>query len=330
MWMLLPDSMKQSQADLFLETYQVLDLEMSRLREILRWQGSAASKDIVFYLQLAADMQRFSRPERCINGPTKTYRCSPPHGIIREPSGLSGETGRKERTNKPEEGSWGEEGRVYRCFGEFVSSDYNSGGRSSEQEVLDRCFGGKQVIDLEERENIKPESAAKDDVLGDEELNASWTPAFETYNGRSITYTDCAGLSSSVAYRILREGSLLRDVKEALKEVVKLIGEIALPNTWCCAPALVELASAPCFGEQVLRSRRGLALGQVSERSLSEHWMAWGWIVSRGLEKGRVSLGQSFESPNDLLGRDDLVGNAPKGGWPLGGQVPEVVIKQSL
>ncbi|XXG67953.1 hypothetical protein AAC387_Pa06g1174 [Persea americana] len=62
----LPDSMKQSQADLYLETYQVLDLEMSRLREIQRWQSSAASK-------LAADMQRFSRPERRLNGPTITH-----------------------------------------------------------------------------------------------------------------------------------------------------------------------------------------------------------------------------------------------------------------
>ncbi|KAJ6694045.1 hypothetical protein OIU85_004800 [Salix viminalis] len=65
MWQ-LPESMKQSQADLYLETYQVLDLEMSRLREIQRWQASAASK-------LAADMQRFSRPERRINGPTITH-----------------------------------------------------------------------------------------------------------------------------------------------------------------------------------------------------------------------------------------------------------------
>ncbi|KAJ6854781.1 protein PIR [Populus alba x Populus x berolinensis] len=62
----LPESMKHSQADLYLETYQVLDLEMSRLREIQRWQASAASK-------LAADMQRFSRPERHINGPTITH-----------------------------------------------------------------------------------------------------------------------------------------------------------------------------------------------------------------------------------------------------------------
>ncbi|XVF57038.1 hypothetical protein PTKIN_Ptkin06aG0170800 [Pterospermum kingtungense] len=62
----LPESMKHSQADLYLETYQVLDLEMSRLREIQRWQASAASK-------LAADMQRFSRPERRINGPTITH-----------------------------------------------------------------------------------------------------------------------------------------------------------------------------------------------------------------------------------------------------------------
>ncbi|XP_056165334.1 protein PIR [Syzygium oleosum] len=62
----LPESMKHSQADLYMETYQVLDLEMSRLREIQRWQSSAASK-------LAADMQRFSRPERRINGPTITH-----------------------------------------------------------------------------------------------------------------------------------------------------------------------------------------------------------------------------------------------------------------
>lgn len=46
--MQLPDSMKQSQGDLYLETYQVLDLEMSRLREIQRWQASAASK--VYFL----------------------------------------------------------------------------------------------------------------------------------------------------------------------------------------------------------------------------------------------------------------------------------------
>lgn len=93
MMLQLPDSMKQSQADLYLETYQVLDLEMSRLREIQRWQASAASKvrhhmkllfntflilELNFHLivninssiQLAADMQRFSRPERRINGPT--------------------------------------------------------------------------------------------------------------------------------------------------------------------------------------------------------------------------------------------------------------------
>lgn len=43
MWQ-LPESMKQSQAELYAETYQVLDLEMSRLREIQRWQASAASK----------------------------------------------------------------------------------------------------------------------------------------------------------------------------------------------------------------------------------------------------------------------------------------------
>lgn len=62
----LPDSMKQSQSDLYLETYQVLDLEISRLRGIQQWQASAASK-------LAVDMQRFSRPERRISGPTVTH-----------------------------------------------------------------------------------------------------------------------------------------------------------------------------------------------------------------------------------------------------------------
>ncbi|KAJ4833404.1 hypothetical protein Tsubulata_028614 [Turnera subulata] len=62
---LLPESMKHS-ADLCLETYQVLDLEMSRIREIQRWQASASSK-------LAADMQWFSGPERRINGPSITH-----------------------------------------------------------------------------------------------------------------------------------------------------------------------------------------------------------------------------------------------------------------
>ncbi|KAI8556101.1 hypothetical protein RHMOL_Rhmol05G0225800 [Rhododendron molle] len=138
------------------------------------------------YLQLAADMQRFSRPERRINGPTITHLWC-----------------------------------VVSLF--VISCD----------EITIYMVGNYQVIDLEkQRENIKPESATKDDVLG-EELNAPWTLAFETYNGRPITYTDCASLSSLVAYRILREGSLLRDVKKALKEVVELTGESALPNTWC-------------------------------------------------------------------------------------------------
>ncbi|CAF2120202.1 unnamed protein product, partial [Brassica napus] len=44
-----PESMKHSQADLYLETYQYTSL------------------------QLAADMQRSSRPERRINGPTVTH-----------------------------------------------------------------------------------------------------------------------------------------------------------------------------------------------------------------------------------------------------------------
>jgi hypothetical protein len=40
----LPESMKESQADLYLETYQVLDIEIGRLREMQRWQSSAAFK----------------------------------------------------------------------------------------------------------------------------------------------------------------------------------------------------------------------------------------------------------------------------------------------
>lgn len=98
--MQLPDSMKHNQADLYLETYQVLDMGMSHLREIQRWQASAASKVVatecfissrylsllqllqhlllsftpLYHLvQLAADMQRFSRPERLVNGPTITH-----------------------------------------------------------------------------------------------------------------------------------------------------------------------------------------------------------------------------------------------------------------
>ncbi|KAH8491210.1 hypothetical protein H0E87_023378 [Populus deltoides] len=60
----LPESMKQSQADLYLETYQVLDLEMSRLREIQQWQASASSKLICSgFLGLSGR----------INGPTITH-----------------------------------------------------------------------------------------------------------------------------------------------------------------------------------------------------------------------------------------------------------------
>lgn len=46
----LSESMKDSQADLYLETYQVLDIEIGRLREIQRWQSSAAFK-VRFFVQ---------------------------------------------------------------------------------------------------------------------------------------------------------------------------------------------------------------------------------------------------------------------------------------
>jgi cytoplasmic FMR1 interacting protein len=58
--MQLPDSMKHSQSDLYLETYQVLDLEMSRLREIQRWQASAASKVIALEMALWISLRYLS------------------------------------------------------------------------------------------------------------------------------------------------------------------------------------------------------------------------------------------------------------------------------
>lgn len=42
--------MKDSQADLYLETYQVLDIEIGRLRDVQRWQSSAAFK-VSLYLK---------------------------------------------------------------------------------------------------------------------------------------------------------------------------------------------------------------------------------------------------------------------------------------
>jgi cytoplasmic FMR1 interacting protein len=40
----LPESMKQNQGDLYLETYQVLDIEIGRLRGMQRWQAAAATR----------------------------------------------------------------------------------------------------------------------------------------------------------------------------------------------------------------------------------------------------------------------------------------------
>lgn len=51
--------MKHSQADLYLETYQVLDLEMRRLREIQRWQASAATKVTIHIFFLLLDTFSF-------------------------------------------------------------------------------------------------------------------------------------------------------------------------------------------------------------------------------------------------------------------------------
>lgn len=42
--------MKQTQADLYLETYQVLDIEIGRLREMQQWQSSAAFKVVTTML----------------------------------------------------------------------------------------------------------------------------------------------------------------------------------------------------------------------------------------------------------------------------------------
>jgi len=46
----LPETVKQTQADLYLETYQVLDIEIGRLREMQRWQSSAAFKVVTTML----------------------------------------------------------------------------------------------------------------------------------------------------------------------------------------------------------------------------------------------------------------------------------------
>ncbi|KAI8527521.1 hypothetical protein RHMOL_Rhmol12G0082100 [Rhododendron molle] len=100
-------------------------------------------------------------------------------------------------------------------------TDALKGGEGGDQRV------GKQVIDLEDqREHIRPEGPPRDDSLMEEELNAPRTPTFETYIGRSITYADCAGLSSMVVYGILRAGSLPKDNKKAPKDPTDLIGEV--------------------------------------------------------------------------------------------------------
>nr|PNR59501.1 hypothetical protein PHYPA_002292 [Physcomitrium patens] len=62
----LSESMKDSQADLYLETYQVLDIEIGRLREIQRWQSSAAFK-------LAVDMHNYTQSIKKLNGPSVTH-----------------------------------------------------------------------------------------------------------------------------------------------------------------------------------------------------------------------------------------------------------------
>jgi hypothetical protein len=49
----LPETVKQTQADLYLETYQVLDIEIGRLREMQRWQSSAAFKVTTMLLDLS-------------------------------------------------------------------------------------------------------------------------------------------------------------------------------------------------------------------------------------------------------------------------------------
>ncbi|CAM6019075.1 unnamed protein product [Sphagnum balticum] len=62
----LPETVKQTQADLYLETYQVLDIEIGRLREMQRWQSSAAFK-------LAVDMHNYTQSIKRLNGPTVTH-----------------------------------------------------------------------------------------------------------------------------------------------------------------------------------------------------------------------------------------------------------------
>lgn len=63
--------------------------------------------------------------------------------------------------------------------------------------------------------------------MEDGNLNVPWTLALRTFGGDLITYADCAGLSSSMAYGILQARALPRDVKAAPTDANDLISEIA-------------------------------------------------------------------------------------------------------
>ncbi|KAG5552302.1 hypothetical protein RHGRI_010396 [Rhododendron griersonianum] len=105
--------------------------------------------------------------------------------------------------------------------------------------------GKRQVIDLEDqRENVRIEGPSKDDSAGDNELNAPWTPVFQTFSGRPITHADCAGLSLLVAYGILRARSLPRDIKATLTEANDLISEIAQYLALSCFSIAIPLPKA--------------------------------------------------------------------------------------
>lgn len=152
-----------------------------------------------------------------------------------------------EKIGQPEAGGWRSEGWAH-CFASSSRpvvllddfeprkkqwTDVSAGGERDETNL------GKNVIDLEDqREGIRAEGPQPNEQLMEEELRAPWTLAFETFSRHQINYGDCASLSSSVAYGILRAGSLLRDVNEAPKEPALLIGEIA--------QYLVLVSASPC------------------------------------------------------------------------------------
>ncbi|KAG5531776.1 hypothetical protein RHGRI_026408 [Rhododendron griersonianum] len=118
-----------------------------------------------------------------------------------------------------------------------------------------------------QREGVRVEGSQLDEHLTNEEQKAPWTLVFETL-GRQINYRDCASLSSSVAYGILRARSLPRDVNEAPKEPASLIGEIA--QYLVLSVAMREAEDAVAVEHEQARLAREAALKHQKDIDKSE------------------------------------------------------------